>query len=327
MASLSLAEIANKGITLITTAYLARVISPEGYGIIGFATSFVAYFVFLVSLGFDTVGSRETAKPENSIPKYVNSILSIRFLLSVAAYAVLATIVILLDKPLMVKYVLLIAGLNIFSNALLLNWLFIGIEKMEIIALRQIITGLLNLAGVVIFVHGYADTITAMAVMAGSLALNTGWMLVYYIKKFGRIKFDFDLPFWKILFRSSIMIGMAFFIVVITNNLNMVMLGFMRTDYETGLYNAAYKLLLLSLVPSQVIQNAFFPNFSRMKAEDDRKNIMEKYNLLLFFSGTFIAVFLIVFSDFVVETTFGEAYTESAEIGRASCRERVYCEV
>ena len=83
IASLSIAEVAKNGITLITTAYLARVITSEGFGVLGFATSFISYFVLFTMLGFDTVGAREIANSKDKISKYVNSIFSIRLLLSI----------------------------------------------------------------------------------------------------------------------------------------------------------------------------------------------------------------------------------------------------
>ncbi len=51
MFSLTVAEFANKGIIFVFNAYLARVILPEGFGIIGFANAFAAYFLLVVNLG------------------------------------------------------------------------------------------------------------------------------------------------------------------------------------------------------------------------------------------------------------------------------------
>lgn len=315
LASLSVAELAKNGIALVTTIYLARVISPEGFGIIGFSTSIIAYFVLVVNFGFDVVGSREIAKFPDRLNQYVNSVSTIRLFLSVASYIALTIVALAINKPDTVKYVLLIQGFNIFSNGMLLNWVFIGLEKMEVIAVRQVSVALLNLIGLLIFVHGYGDTIVAVVVMASSLALNTAWMLFYYIKNFGGIKARIDIPLWKELFKAAIPIGMSFFIVVIYNNLNMTMLGAMRTEGETGIYFAAYKILIFAIVPSQIIQSTFFPNLSRQEHLEDRDRYMKKFTLLTYLSGSFVSFSFIVFAEHIVNI-LGDEYSESTGVLR-----------
>ncbi len=312
MLSLSAAEIANKGIALVTMAYLARVLLPDGFGIIGWANSFTIYFIAAVNLGFEIVGSREVAKNPGEIRKYVNNILSIKISTALALYALLGLIVFLfVDKPLFVKWVVMISGLNLFAHAVLLNWAFKGIEKMEIIALRQAATSVLNLVGILILVHSPSDIAIAMSVTVGSMILNSLWMLLYYVKLFGRVRFEYNYDFWKKLLSSSIPISLNFFIISINNYLNMFLLGLMRSDYETGIYNAGFKVLAFSLAPSGILQNAFFPQLSRSTTTEERRKVTEKYALLTFLAGTIISCGIFVFSDYVIDVGFGDNYGDS----------------
>ena len=137
MFSLSIAEIANKGIIFITTAYLARVILPEGFGIIGYASSFIVYFILISNLGLNTVGTREIAKTPEKINKYVNSIFTARVFLSIFSYIGLFIIVLFYDFTIEEKYVIWIAGINVIFNAINSDWVFQGIEKMEVAASRD----------------------------------------------------------------------------------------------------------------------------------------------------------------------------------------------
>ncbi|MDQ1265912.1 MAG: hypothetical protein QG635_1064, partial [Bacteroidota bacterium] len=107
MFSLSVAEAANKGITFITVAYLARVINPDGFGIIGYAQALTAYFILFVNLGFDTYGMREISRNPSNFGKLVNSILSLRFSLASISYLLLIIVVLILNKPSETKYVIL----------------------------------------------------------------------------------------------------------------------------------------------------------------------------------------------------------------------------
>jgi O-antigen/teichoic acid export membrane protein len=182
---------------------------------------------------------------------------------------------------------------------------------MEIPALRQVITSLLYFLGVIIFVSNKDHTLLALIIWVGSLLLNSLWMVIYYIRKYGAIKFDFDWEFWKKLTKSAISIGIIFFIVVIYNNLNMVMLGFMASNSEKGYYFAAYNILLFATVPTTILQGAFFPNFSRRKTHEERDSLMKKYAMILFFVGSIMTVGLFTYADPVVRIAFGDNYIQT----------------
>lgn len=312
MLSLSFAEIANKGISFITIAYLARVLQPEGFGIIGWANSFVVYFVFLVDLGFNVIGPREIAKYPEKLKKLVNNILSIKISFSIILYGILLGIIFLINKSEITKIVVIISGLNIFANALLLNWVFQGLEKMEIIAIRQVLTSIMNLFGVIIFVHSPNDIILAISVMIASLILNSLWMLGYYVKFYGWFKLTIDWSNWKPLLLSSIPVAITIFITILYNNFALSLLGIIRTNYEVGIYNAAFKVLAFSLVPSAILQNAFIPQLSRSISLQDKIKFSEKYILFTFIIGSIITTGFFTFSDFIMNFGFGNQYNDSS---------------
>ncbi|MGA2299052.1 MAG: flippase, partial [FCB group bacterium] len=316
MFSLTVAEASSKGIVFIYNAYLARVILPEGFGIIGFASAYLMYFLLFVNLGFNTVGIREIAKSHSNTNKYVNSIIGIRALFAVIAFAMLFFSTFALDKPMVVKYIIWISGINLFSNAILLDWVFHGNERMEFLGLRQFISSLLNLIGVVLLVHNQNDVIMAMVVTVASTLINSIWMLLLYIKMYGKIKLTFDLTFLRELLKSSIPITFSNFFVTILNTLNILMLGILKSNQETGYYKAAFQTVLLTVVPTVIIQNAFFPLISRSDSLEDRQKVMKKFFLLIFLIGTIVSVGFYTYSDYLILTIFGKDYIAAANLMR-----------
>jgi len=311
MLSLSAAEIANKGISLITLAYMARVLTPEGLGIIGWANALVLYFVFFVDLGYNVVGPREIAKKPEQMQKYVNNISTIKILFAVSSYSILLIVTYFIDKPLESKYVLLISGLNVFANSILFNWVFQGIEKMEIIAIRQVTTSVLNLIGVFIFIENQNDILLAMAIMIGSLILNSVWMFLYYIRLYGWIKFEFDFKFWKVLLKASTPIALSLFIVTLYNNFSIFLLGILRSDFETGIYVVAYKVLTFVLIPTGILQYAFLPVLARSTTLEDKRKFAGKYILLTYIFGTIITCGFLTFAEYITILGFGNDYSQS----------------
>ena len=314
--SLTIAEIANKGIVFISTAYLARAIMPEGFGMLGYANALLVYFLLIANLGFNIVGSREIAKQHDLVPRYVNSIVTIRSLLSVIALAGMFFMPYILNKDAPEKYVIWICSLNLLSNAILLDWVFQGIERMEVLAIRQVVTSLLNLAGIIIFVTSKSDVVIAMVISVAAAALNAGWMLLLYIKFYGGVKFNFDFKLWFNLLKSSIPISFSNFFIVILNTLNILMLGQLKTDHETGIYVAGFKLLVLTIVPSGIIQNAFFPLLSRADTIEEKQKLMQKYSLLMFLCGTFISCLFFTYSEFIITVTYGSNYLDTIVVLR-----------
>ena len=312
--SLSIAEIANKGILFISTAYLARVILPEGFGVISFANSFLVFFSILVNLGFSIVGSREIAKDLNKIKKYANQITSVRLILAVVSSLLLILIAGFIDKPLTVKIVIIISGVNLYSQAFLMDWVYQGNERMEFPALRQLITSLLSLIGLVIFVHTQNDVIMAMIITVASAFINSVWMLMLYLKMYGKITFGFDKEFIRELLKSSLPITFSNFFITIYNFMNILMLGFMKSDAETGIYTAAFKFVALVITPSAIIQNAFFPLLSRTENPEDRHRIFRIYGNLMFIIGSILSLLVLTFSGFFIQTAYGSKYIPSIPV-------------
>ncbi|MBM2815525.1 MAG: polysaccharide biosynthesis protein [Ignavibacteria bacterium] len=315
MLSMSVAEIANKGIAIITFIYLTRILSPEGFGILGFAQSFTTYFYLIVNLGFDTVGIRAVSQNKNNLLKYVNAIITIRTILSVISFALLIGVTLLLNKPYEVKFALIMMGVGMFGNTIILNWAYQGLEKMEIIAVRQVLLSLLNMLGIIIFVQKPEHFIIAASVMSASNILNSAWVLVLFAKQFGKFHFYYNYEFFRNLLKSSFTIGMLYFIVIINNHLSTLILGLFRTNVETGYYTSAFKIMSFMVLPSTVLQNVFFPNITRALDFDERKSICNKYTILTILSGALLAALTYVNADFLISVS-GRNYAPAAPVLR-----------
>ena len=312
--SLSIAEAANKGLLFLSTVYLARTILPDGFGIISFANSLLIFFSLAVNLGFNIVGSREIAKDHSKIPLYAGQITSIRLLLAVIAFTVLVIVALFLDKPATTKIVIIISGINLFSQAILMDWVYQGNERMEFLALRQVVTSLLSLIGLVIFVQSPKDIVLAMIITVSSVFINSVWMFGLYTKMYGKIKLGIDKEFISNLFKSSIPIAFSTFFILIFNYLNIVMLGFLRSDAETGFYSAAFKFVVLVLTPSAIIQNVFFPILSRSDSVLDRQKKIQIYGNFIFIVGAIISLIIMLFPDFFIGLAYGSKYASSVQV-------------
>lgn len=312
--SLTSAEIAKRLLGFITLVYLGRMLDINGFGIIGFASAFISYFILVVNFGFNTYGTVEVAKDQSKTLMYVNNILSIRIILAVFLTLILVLYLLFSEKNLLTKYVILITGFTLFANAIALNWVFQAVEKMQFIAIRQVLGGLISLVGVMIFVHSKDDVLIAAAILSLSMLIGNIWFIPIYHRMFGKIRFEFDLQFWKELFVKSFPLAFASIMIGIYYNLDMVMLGYMKPESDVGIYSAAFKIFMLGVLPFQLIFSAFFPALSRAGLQDtsEFKSTLKNYGKFILGTGIVSGIVLLTFSERVILLIFGENYLPSA---------------
>ena len=65
--SLSVVQIANYVFPFITVPIVSRIIGPDKFGVLSFASSFVTYFTLLINLGFDLSATRAIAANRNTV--------------------------------------------------------------------------------------------------------------------------------------------------------------------------------------------------------------------------------------------------------------------
>lgn len=305
--SLSTAELASRLLSVIYSIYLARVLLVESYGIYGTAKFLVAYFVILASLGLDSIGTREVATKPKEMKNIVNNIFTLRIVMAIIGYLLLAIITYFLDKPLIEKATILIFGLNIFANNILLNWVFQALEKLEVFAIRSIITSVLNFIGIILFVKNPNDVTLAAIIIVSSATFNSILMIIYYLRNYQTLSLKFNFTLWKEYLKQAIPIGITFLLSGFYNYIPFFILNVQTNNYYSGLYTAAFNVLIVATLLSSVIQTVYYPIFSKKSTREDKFYVLNQYSKLTFSIGTYIPMFLFVFADKVI-LLFGKDY-------------------
>jgi hypothetical protein len=74
----------------------------------------------------------------------------------------------------------LIQGLNLSSSAIGLDCIHQGLQRMRIVAGREVFASLINMAGMICLVHSPGDAVIAAGVSAGTFALTNIPILAQY---------------------------------------------------------------------------------------------------------------------------------------------------
>jgi O-antigen/teichoic acid export membrane protein len=135
---LSAAEAVRVAISTFVVVYVARRLGANVFGYYSFALSVIGALTSLVDGGFTSVGSREIARHPAQLRSTVRAVVRLRLLLAAMALAVLLVFVAGIDKPLVEKQVVLLAGCSLFTFALTLDWVFYGLGRSQLVAAAAI---------------------------------------------------------------------------------------------------------------------------------------------------------------------------------------------
>lgn len=146
--------------SFITVPYQTRVLGPEVYGKLGFAQACSVYvqlfldFGFLLSATEDVANHRE--EPE-VLSKILSAVTAGKLLLGAAGFAVVTAACVFV--PIFREDRLLhgLFFLSAFANALLPDFLYRGLEKMDAITCRAVAVKLFFTGAVFVFVRSQAD--------------------------------------------------------------------------------------------------------------------------------------------------------------------------
>lgn len=269
--SLSVAEFILRFISFLVVIYLAKILGPENFGKIGWVQAILTYFMLIPNLGLITLGIREVARNKDDIDIYASNIVALRLVLAVFSFGLLLIFVNLIHKPIQIKYLITFYGFTLFSYALLIGWLFQGIERMEFIGISRILMMLFYAASIFILVKNPEQLLWIPCLWFLGNSIPVVFLIYIFVKKFGKISLKFNFSFWKNLLRRALPIGAASIMIPIYYNFDIVTLGFIKGEKVVGWYTAAYKIILFIWTFIPIFVNVIFPSMSRYYKESKEK--------------------------------------------------------
>ncbi|CAN5496085.1 flippase [soil metagenome] len=227
-----------KTLYFLTFMYLARVLGVATYGTLEFALSILSYFLLLGDGGLEVWATREVAHGK-SIAQLVAQVVPLQLLLASIAYLILwAILPTLADSHL--QTVVLLLGLTLLSQAVNLRWVFMGREQMGQVSRGLITAQLLFSVSVFALVHKPEDLLwVPLLRLVGDLG-----MVIYFGRLFWKTygkPAGFTLRGVPSVLRSSLTIGAAHWLGLMSYNFDSVLLGFWLGPTAVGWYNVAYR--------------------------------------------------------------------------------------
>ncbi|HAL55527.1 MAG TPA: hypothetical protein DCP63_03340 [Bacteroidetes bacterium] len=303
-------EIISKILGFSTMVYLARVISVESYGKLGFVMAVYSYFAQLANPGFDTVGIREVARSTLPLSTLINSLFSLRLLFSAGAFLLLLLFSVLAGLDGETQTLLLIQGLALLAVSFQLNYVFRGKEQMIQVALSRIVQSVSYLVLIVLFVRGDRELLLVPGMLLISTLLGLLPLYVLFRKGGGGFRLTFSAETQRRLLSAALPLGLSGLMIQVYYNLDSVLLGFLKGAREVGLYTASYKIVLLLTIVPNLLLSSFLPALSRQ--DEGQHPALREYVRTMIILGIPVGFVGYFAAEAILTTMFGSSYAGAA---------------
>ena len=250
-------------IPLVTYPYALRVLGTEEIGKVNFGQSIVSYFALLATLGTTSYIVREGARRKNNkkdLETIASQIYTINVCLTFLAFILLVIFLTIVPKVRDYKWLIILQSASIFFTCFGIDWINTIYEDFTRITIRSIITYVISFVLLFVLVKNEKDTywyalltVITTAVICISNRIYFRKIIKIKIVRKTEIKTHF-LPLLK-LFANTVA-------VTINTNFDITMLGWIKGDYDVGIYSLSVKIYSVIRNLIVAVYNVAIPRLS-----------------------------------------------------------------
>jgi PST family polysaccharide transporter len=312
---LSISNFGGRMLKAVVIIYAARVLDPVRWGVVSYAITLAGFFTLFVDPGINVLLMREGAKAEE---KHQMNLLSTTFYIKLALIVLVVLFVLFIGPTFTLlpgaKFLLPVTALIIIGDTLreFFSSFIRAKEKMEwearIFLLTNLFIVVLGFAALLLF-HKDGARAFGWAYAAGTTigALIALWMLRPYLRKlFSNFSSKLILP----IMRSAWPFAITGALGALLTNADILIISWMRTAGEVGIYSAAVRIVQVLYLFPVVIQYSTLPLFSRLAKSNNKRfrDILERAVVIIFAVSIPIAFCGIFLGTAIMKFVFGAAY-------------------
>ena len=303
---------------VLVVVLLARPLGTAEFGRLMLAVSFAAIFAIIVEYGFRWYAAKEVSQRPETARSVAGEIFNAQLLLALAATLLAFAVALLLAYP---PPTLAIVGIIWVSTVLMAftqvtRSIFRGLDMFPSdTALNLVLFAAIALALVPPLLFLPTAAAFALAILgARSVYFAAGQAL--FRKKVGAMDFHFAIGKGGRLLTVTIAYGTQIMISRLLLEWNTIVLHQYQGNVGVGLYQAAFRFVLGTMMISDVLLQAFFPVIAKLAPVDRRRfvktaTVMNRY---LLSGGAYLAGAFFVFAPELVHLIYGAPYAPAVPI-------------
>ena len=314
----------NRVLGFASTAYLARVLGSEGFGIINYGLAVLSYGFLFSSLGLQTIGTRMVAPPDSHSSLIIKRITLLRLFLSIPVIIFIVLMIFQFSHSAATQGVVLLYAASLFPMVMQTEWYFQGKEQIAVIGIVRATASVVFFLGIIVIVRSPADVhLVPMAFFLGS-CVNAALLFAAFMRTpslhAGRST-DHQTLTWLSLLRTAIPVGLASLLSQVVFNLPLLLLGAFASTGELGNYGAASKSIFFLLAIDRAIYFLVFPLAARTQSTNPdalphQMSRILKYTLILAIP---VAIGGAVTANELFSSIYGHGYENASLVFQILC--------
>jgi polysaccharide transporter, PST family len=338
--AMSIIQISNYLIPIITIPYLVQTLGFSSYGLMALVQTILVYFDSLMTYGFVLTAPKDiaqNAEDPTKINTIFHTIIYAKIILFVCSLAILLVITLVFPFFIHLQTLIFVGCAILLANLLQIDWFFQGIQQMKNITYVNVFARFLSVALLFWLVRSPNNVAEAIVFIPLSqiIASLAGWFLAY--RRFG---LQFTPPQYlaiKAQFLNGFQVFSSQFLVrFYSADINIAVLGFMTNTTTVGTYALANRIFTFIVNTTMPVNAALYPYLAKLHAMDyprfkkEFRRIFQLYftiyalfALILFFTADWLifliaktpnpsaALMLKILSAAVIVSPFGPLYTQS----------------
>ncbi len=304
-------------ILFIVSVLVARKLGQTIYGQFAFILAFAQIWQVIADFGLAMIAIRDISVNKENTKKILSNYFSLKIVLGFLTYVLIVASTLLLNKPLYIKELILIAGayLIVYTLAELLRAVFRAFEKFKYEAFIKISQHLILLLLITWSIYqGSLHAIVWSYFIAAVYALIVSILLIKI--KFTSFTWQWDRPMIKNILRQAWPLALANMFVIIYFRIDTVMLSMIKDDQATGLYNAAYLLIFSLTFVAYILIMSVYPKLSQLAKESITacRKLYRKTLYLMTGAGLIILGISAIIAKWLIIYIYGAEFTPAINI-------------
>ena len=303
-------------ISFFTFVAMTRGLGPDSYGDYVAATSFLFLPIVLSDLGLATTVLRDiSARPEDTEAVMRRSV-PLRAALSAVAVAVMVLFGLLIPFGEQTKLAILIWSVGAWAT--LMNVAVLPVLQAQLRMHWAVVANVVGRTVSLVLTLGALEADLGFTGVVWAQVIGVVVTFLVDLAVVGRLvplRPIVDVPYWRALVRSSIVIGLAIGLGQVFFKVDGVILALVRPAEEVGFYGAAYKFLEVADLIVAAIALSVFPMLTHYVATGNvnfRPLVQRTFDILLA-AATAISLLFLLFAEQLVVVSSGREFEAGAD--------------
>jgi PST family polysaccharide transporter len=317
--ALSVLQLMNYAVPLITVPYLTRVLGPANFGLMAFAQALILYFDLITDYGFNLSATRRVVTHRGdraALSRVFWITYAAKFILLFACGVALA--ILLSTVPALARQAPLYEAtfLTVVGGALFPVWLVQGMEQMKLLTISHASARIFSIPVLLLWVRNTDDYVRAAAVQ-GAVPIVASLVLAPLLWRRIRIRvYRPNLAEILGVLRDGRHLFLSNVVMNVYSATTVFVLGLVAGNIQVGYYSAADKLIRAATSLVNPLSQALYPHLSALRLNSTPAALRLIKKSLIWVGSVTLAGALAIFflAQPIGHLLFGDPFGPSAEI-------------